>query len=97
LGTKEIEGFTASGTRHSRTLDAGAIGNEKPISSTSETWISEELKVVILSMNDDPQSGQRIMRLTNIRLGDPDPQLFEIPADYAVKEIPAREEVVVKP
>src|SRR5262249_20327634 len=50
LGKKEIEGFTASGTRHSRTIDAGAIGNERPITSVSETWISDDLKMVILSV-----------------------------------------------
>jgi len=99
LGKKEIEGFSASGFRHIRTLDAGAIGNDKPITSTSETWFSEDLKMMILSVNDDPRSGQRTMRLTNIRLGDPDPQLFQIPADYTVKDIPVREreEVVTKP
>jgi len=97
LGKKEIEGFTASGTRHIRTIDAGAIGNDRPITSTIETWFSDDLKMTILSVNDDPQSGQRTMRLTNIRLGDPDPQLFQIPADYTVKDIPAREEVVSKP
>jgi hypothetical protein len=97
LGKKEIEGFTASGTRHLRTIDAGAIGNDRPISSSSETWVSADLKMVILSVSDDPQSGQRTMRLTNIRLGDPDPQLFQIPADYTVKDIPVREEVVTRP
>jgi hypothetical protein len=97
LGKKEIEGFTASGTRHVRTINAGAIGNDTPITTASESWFSEDLKVVILSVNDDPRSGQRTMRLTNIRLGDPDPQLFQVPADYTVRDIPLREEVVTKP
>lgn len=86
LGKKEIEGFIASGNRHSRTIPAGEIGNEKPIVSTSETWFSEDLKTTLLSVTDDPQTGQRITRLTNIRVGDPDPQLFQIPPDYTVKD-----------
>ena len=97
LGKKEIEGFIASGNRHSRTIPAGEIGNEKPLVSTTDTWFSEDLKTTLLSVTDDPQTGQRITRLTNIRVGDPDPQLFQIPPDYTVKDFPAREEVVVKP
>ena len=97
LGKKEIEGFIASGNRHSRTIPAGEIGNEKPIVATTETWFSEDLKTTLLSVADDPRTGQRITRLTNIRVGDPDPQLFQIPPDYTVKDFPAREEVVVKP
>jgi len=86
LGKKEIEGFIASGNRHSRTIPAGEIGNEKPLVSTTDTWFSEDLKTTLLSVTDDPQTGQRITRLTNIRVGDPDPQLFQIPPDYTVKE-----------
>jgi hypothetical protein len=86
LGKKEIEGFIASGNRHSRTIPAGEIGNEKPIVSSTETWFCEDLKTTLLSVTDDPQTGQRITRLTNIRVGDPDPQLFQIPPDYTVKD-----------
>jgi hypothetical protein len=86
LGKKEIEGFIASGSRHSRTIPAGEIGNEKPLVSTTDTWFCEDLKTTLLSVTDDPQTGQRITRLTNILVGDPDPQLFQIPPDYTVKE-----------
>jgi hypothetical protein len=88
LGTREIEGVTATGTRRSRTIPAGEIGNEKPIKSVLETWYSEELKTVVLTTNDDPQSGQTVMRLVNIRIGEPEPSLFDVPADYTVKEQP---------
>jgi hypothetical protein len=86
LGTKEIEGFTVSGTRSSNTIEAGRIGNEKPITSVHENWFSEELKVDLLTTRDDPQSGQSTRRLTNIHTGEPDPLLFQVPADYTVKE-----------
>jgi hypothetical protein len=97
LGAKEIEGFMAAGTRHTHTLEAGAVGNENPITTTTETWFCEDLKMTILNMSDDPRSGQRVMRLTNIRTGNPDPQLFQIPADYTVKDVPAREAGTLKP
>lgn len=88
LGTREIEGVTATGTRRSRTIAAGEIGNEKPITSVFETWYSEELKIAVLTTSDDPQSGQTVTRLVNIRIGEPDPSIFEVPADYTVKEQP---------
>lgn len=88
LGTKEIEGFTASGTRFSNTTPAGEIGNEKPMVSMTETWWSEDLKAALAQVHDDPLSGRRRMQLTNIQLGEPDAQLFQIPSDYKVQEFP---------
>ena len=88
LGKKGIEGFTACGTRESHIIQTGEIGNEKPIISTTETWIGEDLRLVLSSAHDDPQTGEAVTRLVNIRVGDPDPQLFEIPSDYTVKDIP---------
>jgi hypothetical protein len=97
LGTKEIEGFTASGIRYSSTIPAGEIGNEKPLVTVNETWRSEDLKVVLVSIYDDPQTGRRVMRLTNIQVGEPDSQLFQIPSDYTVQEFPPRSNTVAKP
>jgi len=87
LGTMQIEGFMASGQRMTRTVEAGRIGNDKPIVSVDESWYSTELKEMLLTKSDNPQSGQHIRRLVNIRIGDPDPLLFQLPSDYAVKDI----------
>jgi hypothetical protein len=86
LGTMEIEGFTVKGTRHTRTIPAGQIGNDQPITSVQETWMSPVLKTVLLNKHDDPQSGQRIMKLVNIQTTEPDPSLFQVPPDYTVKD-----------
>jgi hypothetical protein len=86
LGTMEIEGFTAKGTKYTHTIPAGRIGNEQPITSVQETWASPVLKIVLLNKHDDPQSGQRTMKLTNIRTAEPDPSLFQVPPDYTIKE-----------
>jgi hypothetical protein len=86
LGTMEIEGFTVKGTRFTNTIPAGRIGNEQPITNVRETWVSPVLKLALLTKNDDPQSGQRIMKLVNIRASEPDPSLFQVPADYSVKD-----------
>ena len=49
LGTKNIEGIQATGTRTTDTIPAGAIGNDKDIVITHETWYAPDLKVVLKS------------------------------------------------
>jgi hypothetical protein len=88
LGTQIIEGVEAKGTRRISTIAAGAIGNDLPIEIVSERWYSEELKTVVLSKRHDPRSGDQTYRLTNIVRADPDPSLFQVPADYEVLESP---------
>jgi hypothetical protein len=86
LGTQTIEGVEAEGTRITFTIAAGKIGNELPIVTVRERWYSPELQTVVLSKNSDPRTGETTYRLTNISRGEPDPSLFQIPADYTVKE-----------
>lgn len=89
LGKQVIEGVEAEGKRSTMTIPAGAIGNERAIEIVSESWYSPELQTVILSKRNDPQTGETTFRLTNIRRGDPDASLFQVPADYTVKEGPS--------
>lgn len=86
--TKEIEGFAVTATRNTRTIPAGAKGNDKPLVITNESWFSEDLATVLLTVRDDPESGKSTRKLVNIHTGDPDPLLFKVPADFTVKDIP---------
>ncbi|HLJ26691.1 MAG TPA: hypothetical protein VKY85_08270 [Candidatus Angelobacter sp.] len=88
LGTQVIEGITAEGKRDTRTIPAGAIGNEKPIVITSETWTSPELQEVVLSKRNDPRFGETVYKLTGITRGEPDPSLFQPPSNFK-KDLPA--------
>jgi hypothetical protein len=88
LGTKTIEGVEAVGTRTVVSIPAGEIGNERAIEMVTERWESPELKVVVLSRHSDPRFGETTYRLTGIQRGEPDRALFEVPADYTVKEGP---------
>jgi len=88
LGTQVIEGVTAEGVRDTRTIPAGAIGNEKPIAITSETWTSPDLQMVVLSKRNDPRFGETVYKLTEITRGEPDPALFQIPS--GAKKNPAK-------
>jgi hypothetical protein len=86
LGAQTIEGVVAEGTRTTFTIAAGKIGNERPIVTVNERWYSQELQAVVLSKNSDPRMGETTYRLTNIDRSEPDPSLFQVPADYKVEE-----------
>ena len=88
LGTQSIEGVTAEGTRMTLTIPAGKIGNDRPIVTVNERWYSPELQTVVLTKNSDPRMGETTYRLTNINRSEPDPSLFQVPADYTVDEGP---------
>ncbi|MDX2044517.1 MAG: energy transducer TonB [Acidobacteriota bacterium] len=86
LGKQMIEGVEAEGKRTVTTIPVGAIGNERSIEIVSESWYSPELQTTVMSKRTDPTSGETTFRLTNIRRGEPDASLFQVPSDYTVKE-----------
>jgi hypothetical protein len=89
LGTQNIEGVAAQGTRITRTIPAGKIGNDLPIVITTETWYSPELKVLVMSKTNDPRMGETTYKLTDIQRAEPAASLFQVPDDYTVKDQPA--------
>lgn len=86
LGTQTIEGVTAEGTRVTRTIPVGAIGNDKAIQIVTERWYSNDLQTVVLVKHSDPWWGESTVRLTNISRTEPPASLFAVPSNYAVKD-----------
>lgn len=86
LGTQTINGVSAEGTRRTRTIPTGAIGNTSPIVITVERWYSPELQTVVMIKRSDPRMGETTFQLTNIQRQEPDGSLFQVPADYAVRQ-----------
>ncbi len=86
LGTQDFEGVAADGSRTVSTIPAGQIGNERPIDIVSEQWYSKDLQTTVMSRHSDPRTGETTYRVTNIRRGDPDPSLFQVPGDYTMKD-----------
>jgi len=84
LGTQNINGVIAKGTRVTHTIPAGTIGNALPIQSVHETWTSADLKVPVLTKVTDPRFGTRTTQLTQVNRGEPDATLFQVPAGYTV-------------
>jgi hypothetical protein len=89
LGKQVVEGVEAEGTRTTMTIPAGEIGNEQPILIVWEKWYSPELQATVMSKHSDPLVGETSYRLTHITRGEPARSLFEVPADYTIKEMPA--------
>lgn len=82
LPAREIEGLKVNGERTTWTIEAGRMGNEKPIVITREVWRSPELLLTVQTSDFDPRSGETGYRLSHIRRGEPDPALMKVPADY---------------
>jgi len=59
LGTQVIEGIAAEGKRHTTIWPVGSMGNDRPISDTSEKWTSLDLKEVILTKEESLRFGER--------------------------------------
>jgi hypothetical protein len=89
LGKQTFEGVEAEGTRTTVTIPAGTIGNEQAIEIVSERWYSPALQTVVLKKRTDPRFGETTYRLQGIAIGEPDKTLFQVPADYQVKDAPA--------
>jgi len=84
LGSRNIEGVIAHGTRITETIPAGQIGNQFPIKIIDEVWHSSELRLDVMTTHSDPRSGEAVYKLTNISRVNPPRALFELPADYTI-------------
>ncbi len=86
LPKQDIEGVSCEGRRETRTIPAGQIGNELPLQISTETWYSPELHVAVLKKHTDPRFGETVYRLTNIKVGEPDASMFQVPSGYATEK-----------
>ena len=90
LGTQAINGVTAEGTRITRTIPAGQIGNQAPIVITIERWYSPELQTDVMRKETNPEFGVTTFQLTNIARAEPEAALFQVPSNYTIKSGRAR-------
>lgn len=84
LGTNTIQGLEATGKRVTRTIPAGEMGNTDAVQIVREIWTSTALKVPVQMTSSDPHFGKSTTQLTGISQAEPDPALFQIPANYKV-------------
>jgi hypothetical protein len=96
LGQKTILGLTATGTRVEYTLPAGQIGNEQPITVTSEEWTSNELGVTLSRTQHDPMIGDTQFHLDQVGRTEPDASLFVVPTDYTLVTVTPDKPVILQ-
>ena len=85
LGTQNMEGVSVSGTRTAHAIPVGQLGNDQPLQLVTEQWYSPELHMTVFLKRDDPMSGTKTLRVTDIRRAEPDAAIFNVPADYTVQ------------
>jgi hypothetical protein len=84
LGADTIEGTETHGYRETITINAGAMGNDEPMTSMREFWFSEQLGINLRSVVDNPQSGKQVFTVKELSMSEPDPAFFKVPAGYRV-------------
>jgi hypothetical protein len=82
LGTAALNGLVAEGTEEKRTFHAGSIGNVQPIVVTNEYWYSPRLKIDLRVKRSDPRTSNQEIRVSELKLADPDPASFAAPLNY---------------
>jgi hypothetical protein len=68
------------------TIPEGAEGNDRPMTTVSETWRSPDLNINLLTVNEDPRSGTRTNEVTDLDRAEPDPGVFQVPDGYTLKD-----------
>jgi len=86
LGTKTVNGFQAEGVRVTRTIAAGAMGNEKAITVVTERWYSPDMQIVVMTTHTDPMMGKVTTKLVNVTQVAPDASWFQVPSDYTMQK-----------
>jgi hypothetical protein len=84
LGTQTMEGLIVQGRRSSFTFPVGSVGNDREITNVSEVWTNNELRLMLLQTHSDPRNGEVTTKIENLSRTQPDANLFEPPADYAI-------------
>jgi hypothetical protein len=90
LPVQLIDGFTAAGRRITMIFAAGTVGgvSQAAQESVEEDWYSQELQMMVLKQMHTTGSGDSTTRLENINRAEPDPLLFQVPADYTIIDLP---------
>jgi hypothetical protein len=88
LPGQTIHGVYAVGTRTTQAMRRDD-GQGPDVVDVQETWVSPDLKIVVFSKDTspDPDSDQITTEIRRLDRSEPNPSLFEIPADYKIVEV----------
>jgi len=87
LGHQIIEGVDARGIRITIQPLGVASSGVSPGETVQEKWCSDELSAVVLKPTENVKSGSKSSdAMEKLQRQEPDPSLFQIPADYTVAD-----------
>jgi len=86
LGPSNISRVEVEGKRVTRVIAEGMVGNDRPFTTTEELWHSNELDLDLQVKRTDPRMGTSTTTMTEVNVGEPDPNYFQIPEGYRVQE-----------
>ncbi len=82
-----LESFELNGKEYSVVIPPGQVGNIKPIVHKSQIWLSENLRLPVLTISSDALNGEHRQTHRNIMVGrDINPLKFVIPDGFQVVE-----------
>jgi hypothetical protein len=85
LGTESISGVTVVGTKETTIQPAGSNGNDRPLTSTHESWYSPRLGLVVYSRSSSQNVTSISTRnLEDLSTAEPDPALLKVPDGYII-------------
>lgn len=84
LGIQTYAGIDCHGTRDTITVNAGIVGNDRPFNRIREAWLAPRLEIDLRLEITDPSFGKEIFTVTDVSTSEPDPDLFKLPAGFAV-------------
>jgi len=87
LGKQFMAGVDTIGRHVISHFNPGVFGNDRMMTIEREFWYSPKLGFNMLSKRSDPRYGTQTFTVTNLILSDPDPQLFELPEGFTLKDI----------
>ncbi len=91
LGTQTMNDVQVRGTRRTHIIPSKASGTGQEVVVVDEFWYSDELRLNLKQVHNDPRTGEQTVTITKISRTEPDPSIFEIPSDYKiVDETPER-------
>jgi hypothetical protein len=88
LGTRTVSGVVATGTRTVTILPAGKNGNDRPLQSSQEVWIANDLQIVVAETDSSSITGTRTVEMLSLERIAPPASRFVVPADLAIKDLP---------
>ncbi|HKM65721.1 MAG TPA: hypothetical protein VJX70_01035 [Candidatus Acidoferrum sp.] len=87
LGTQTIDGRVLRHGRETLTFPAALTPDKRGFTSVTDYWYDQSLQAFVLIKRSVSNHSTQTIVLRSIRRQNPDPSLFQIPADYQVTQV----------